>query len=203
MTSGYKTGNGADITEIKEIVKEFLSNYRYLHEFRIQKLMYFAELYTIDNYEQRLSDATWKPYMYGSFSEDVRTAVQRLEEGNEVDTETVRRDGSKTTKYIGYGISGGDISKAKKLIVNRVHQQFKSKSNDELGDESKESWLYQDQKFDTPMDFGKYLSYIRSVPKQERPYYDSDSPSLPKKDKKDLVKIPEDNGPNAEAGITN
>lgn len=199
MTPGYDTDDFSDIAEIQEIIKEFLSKYRYLHEFRIQKLMYFAELYTIDNYEKRLSDATWKPYMYGSFSEDVRTAVERLEDSNEIDTEIVRRDGGRTTKYLGHGISGGSISTAKKRIVARVHQRFKSKSNDELGDESKTSWLYENQEFNSKMDFSEYLEQVQSMPEQERPYYDPNSPDLREKELEELA--PVGNGSSSEAGM--
>lgn len=163
-----------DFNELKEVIKEFLSKYRYLYEMRIQKLVYFAELYSMDNYEKRLTNATWKPYMFGSFSEDVRNALEDLD----VDSEVVRRNGSRTRKYFGYNVSAGSLSDGKKAIIQRVHEKTKNKGTEEMGKESKETWLYQEEEFDQPMDFGKYLQHIRSVSKSERRYYDPDAPDI-------------------------
>jgi len=164
-----------DIDEVREVLKEFLSKYKYLYEIRLQKLVYEAELYTLANYDARLTNAEFKPYIYGTFSETVRKALSSLD----VEKEVVTRDGEKTRKYLSYGVSGGDLSDLKKDIISSVHTRTKSTSTSELASNSKESWLYQNQEFGESMDFHEYWkSELEGVDKEDRGRYDPNAPEL-------------------------
>jgi len=169
-----KTISEEDFEELQEVIREFLGKYRYLYEFRVQKLVYFADLYALDNYEKRLTDAEWKPYYYGSYSETVSKALEALD----VESKTVTRRNRETTKYIGHYVSGGDLPSGKKAIIDRVHRQYKSVSTEELGTKSKETWLYEEGTDGEPMDFDGYLDYIRSIPEKQRGEYDPNAPGI-------------------------
>jgi len=162
----------ADVEEVQEALKEFLSKYKYLYEIRFQKLVYEAELYCIENYGARLTTAEFKPYIYGSYSETIRKALNDLD----VKKDVVYRNGGKTTKYLGYGVSGGDLPDAKKKIIERVHQRTKRTSTEELAEESKASWLYQNQDYDNPMNFEEYYEQLGEL--EDRPRYDEQRPVL-------------------------
>ncbi len=55
----------------KEVVKGFLERYRYLHEYRIQKLVYLAEVVSVYERGRRLTELEFKPYMYGAYADDL------------------------------------------------------------------------------------------------------------------------------------
>lgn len=171
---------GPDFDEIQQVIKEFLSKYRYLYEIRIQKLVYYGELYCLENYDRRLTDAEFKPYMYGSFSETVRQALHDLD----IPTEEARRNGNKTVKYLSYGVDGGELEPAKKKIISRVHQLTKNESTESLAKMSKESWLYQNEEFDEPMDFERFLKEGKSGE-----FFDPESPELDEEEKDQLEDV--------------
>lgn len=161
-----------DFEALKEVIKEFLSKYRYLYEIRVQKLVYYGELYCLENYGRRLTSAEFKPYMYGSFSEDVRKALRELD----LPTERTYKNGSETVKYLSYGVSSGEISDEKAEIISRIHQLTKNKSTDELAQMSKDSWLYENEEFDEPMNFERYKEEF-DLPREEgEGLYDEDAP---------------------------
>lgn len=164
-----------DVDEVREVLKEFLSKYKYLYEIRLQKLVYEAELYTLANYDARLTTAEFKPYMYGTFSETVREALNSMD----VEKEVVTRDGEKTKKYLSYGVSGGDLSDLKKDIIRSVHARTKRTSTSDLASASKNSWLYKNQQFGEPMDFHEYWeSVLKVVDEEDRERYDPNAPEL-------------------------
>ena len=164
-----------DFQELKGVIKEFLSKYRYLYEFRVQKLVFYAEVYTIDNYERRLTDASWKPYIYGSFSEDVRVAVRELD----VPTQTVYRNGDETIKYLNKGLSGQHLeNEAKRAILDRVHQRTRNQSTKDLAQFSKNHWLFEHTDYESVMSFEKYLDHIQDIDEGDRGLFDPDHPEI-------------------------
>lgn len=168
-----------DIGEVREVLKEFLSKYKYLYEIRLQKLVYEAELYTLANYDARLTTAEFKPYIYGSFSGTVREALKSMD----VEKEVVTRNGEKTTKYLSYGVSGGDLSDLKKDIIRSVHARTKRTPTSDLASDSKESWLYKNQQFGEPMNFHEYWEReLKDVEKEDRDRYDPNAPEISEDD---------------------
>lgn len=161
-----------DFEELKEVITEFLSKYRYLYEIRVQKLVYYGELYCLDNYGCRLTNAEFRPYMYGSFSKNVRKALRELD----LPTEKTYKNGSETVKYLSYGVSGGTLSDKKREVISRIHQRTKNKSTEELAEMSKESWLYENEEFDEPMNFKRYDEEFDLPRESGEGLYDEDAP---------------------------
>lgn len=139
---------------LKEIIKGFLEKYRYLHEYRLQKLIYIAELVSLLEQDERLTSLRYKPYMYGSYADNLPDALEDLQ--SEIDTKTDLHHGEVTTAYLGKGVKA-DLTSETQDIIDRVHQVTASKSNDELGEWSKETFLYQSTEYGKPMRFHRIL----------------------------------------------
>ncbi|WP_280535450.1 type II toxin-antitoxin system antitoxin SocA domain-containing protein [Halopenitus sp. POP-27] len=145
-----------DVHELKEVIREFLSKYKYLFEIRIQKLVYYTELYSIENYGVRITKANFKPYFYGSFSDTVRRILEEMN----LPVKTVRRHGNKTKRYMNYGVSSDDISIEKRQIIAKVHQITKNRETDDLAQLSKDTWLFKKLDEGNTMSFAEYRKFL-------------------------------------------
>lgn len=145
-----------EFRELKKVIKEFLSKYKYLYEIRIQKLVYYAELYSLENYGVRITKSNFKPFHYGSFSETVRDALQDLD----LPTKTVRTHGKVTKRYLNYGVESPSLSQEKKKVIDRVHERTRSTSTEELAKLSKDSWLFNNFNKGDEMTFADYKEYL-------------------------------------------
>lgn len=161
----YSTGprvtlTGEDMGELKQIIIEFLSKYEGLYEKRIQKLIFYGEVYTAQEAGQRLTDATFMPYDHGPYSRAVTQALDDLEETEVVDQ---RPNGQYATSR-----DGGDLSPKKKYLIDRIHEMTKRMSTDELVDRAKDTWLWEQFEYAEPMDFATYIDEIVLAPEVRR-----------------------------------
>lgn len=153
-----------DFQELKEVIMEFLSHYDYLHEYRLQKLVFYGELFCLQKYARRLTDASFIPHHYGCFSDDVRQALEELED---VERELEFRDGHETHKYLHYD-PGGDLHPGKKELIKDIHEETKTLSNEQLAQVSKQSWLFRNTPKEEPMDFDFYRDQVIGSPEQTK-----------------------------------
>jgi uncharacterized protein YwgA len=154
---------GENKEEVKEIIKAFLRKYRYLHEFRLQKLVYLVEIISKLERKSRITDADYKPYMYGVFSQDVRDVLSDLE--SDLPNEPDWQYGKTTTKFI--GAKGGVPAEKFQHQENDIDYEWldevteaiqtstKGISSEDLGKWSKNSWLYENTQYDSEMDFSQ------------------------------------------------
>lgn len=164
-----------DMRKIEELVKAFLNEYKYLYEVRLQKLMYTAELYTIANYDTRLTTVDFHPYMYGAYSHAIHDAIESVA----VETDVVVRDGVKTQKYLSYGVDEATLTVETEAILNSVHKRTKSTPTTELIDDSKDTWLYNQHTAGELMNFEAYWEEkLKGTEKENRVYYDSNAPNI-------------------------
>lgn len=147
-----------DLTEeemkrIQLVIKDFLvqSNHRELFETRIQKLIFYSEVYCVFHYDRRLTHAEYRPYMYGAFSPDVRIAIESLEG---VKRRKTVIHGERTT---GYSIKNhtGSVNDDVREIIERVCDHVKNESTENLAQFSKDSWLFENTEYDHPMNFSE------------------------------------------------
>jgi len=155
----------------KEVVKGFLERYRYLHEYRIQKLVYLAEVVSVYERGRRLTELEFKPYMYGAYADDLPHLLERLAEDGEVKTKKDTHHGKKTTAYMSVDESGREIrstlTEEVESIIERVHKATKSMTNEDLAKWSKETWLYQEEGYGEAMDFSRLMQRSESEIKEE------------------------------------
>lgn len=163
----YSTGppvtlDGKDMGELKQIIIEFLSKPKYegLYEKRIQKLIFYGEVYTAQETGQRLTDATFMPYDHGPYSKAVPQALEELEQEGKI---AQLPNGQYTTS-----LDGGDLSPKKKYLIDRIHEMTKRMSTDELVDRAKDTWLWKNFEYAEPMDFATYIDEVVLPPEVRR-----------------------------------
>jgi len=149
--------------DLKSVLQEFLRHNHFLHEFRVQKLVYLADLVSKLKRGERLTDADFKPYMYGSYSENLRNTINSSQD--ELPTGKDRHYGNVTTVFYGgntdKGRSAGVFEQPAlqdeeaQEIIEAVLEAIDGWRSEELGDWSKESWLYENTPYDEEMDFDR------------------------------------------------
>ena len=155
-----------EINRVKSVIKEFLvqSKHKELFETRIQKLVFYSEVYCVLYYRRRLTHAEYRPYMYGAFSRDVRIALNSLEG---VDKNKKIIHGDRTT---GYSLeeNSDSLNNDAKDIIGKVCEHVKHESTEELAQFSKDSWLFEETDYNHPMIFPEFAEALDENPKIER-----------------------------------
>jgi len=151
-----------DDSKLRHVIEGFLSKYEFLHEYRLQKLIYMADLLSIEEKDNRITEADFMPFMYGSYSEDIAEILESLEEKEEIGTKADMHHGKVTTAYFDEAIDDDKISPEIKELIDRVHKVTKSRSNDDLANWSKETWLYENTPYAEKMDFEEYKRKVDS-----------------------------------------
>lgn len=146
------TLNDEDMEELKQVVLEFLSKYEALYEKRIQKLVFYGEVYSAQETGQRLTDATFVPYDYGPYSAAVTRAIGELEESGTVSQTSI---GQYRTD-----LDGVELSPKKRYLIDQVHERTKRMSTDEIVERVKESWLWKNFEYAEEMDFATYIDEV-------------------------------------------
>ena len=144
------------------IVREFLSKYRYLHEERIQKLLFYTELYTIHNYEQQFTNLPWTPGYVG-FHSDVLSCIL-----SNVDIESKDTGNKQGIKYIGHYVSETDLTESEKEIIEQVHQYCQQYNTETLTQKIKSTEIYQNSKDGEPVTFEDYIEIVSNTPREYR-----------------------------------
>jgi uncharacterized protein YwgA len=153
---GTPSSENLDEITLEDLIRGFLSKYKFLHEYRLQKLIYFAELLYKESNDNRLTGADFKPFMYGAYSEDISKKLEEMESEPDVSTKTDMHHGKTVTAYLGQSIDEDDLNPNVMYIVNEIHPSTQSESNEDLAQISKESWLYQETPYSSKMDFDEY-----------------------------------------------
>lgn len=146
-----------DADSLEAILRDFLRHHKYLHEFRLQKLVYILDLVTsLKEDGKRATDADFKPYMYGSYSDSLRDTLNGLE--GELPTEQDWLYGKVVTKYLGADhprVNDGNPDGYSQYedLIEKIREATAGISNDDLENWSKESWLYENTDYDSEMNF--------------------------------------------------
>ncbi len=148
-----------DFEELKEILKEFLRHLDFAYNYRLQKLVFYGDIWCLQNFGKRLSDASFKPYNYESYSDDVSDALDELVEEGGVDFKIVMKQDGPTREYQNHP-EGGDLSSAKKEIIKQIHKETTGVSTDELAQFTKQTWLFNNTDEGEPMDFEYYVNNV-------------------------------------------
>lgn len=162
-TSNPESGESG-VVPVDDVVRGFLSHYNFLHEFRLQKLVYLADvIYKIASGD-RLTNADFTPYMYGSYSEDLHKTLEELEKNEAIPTEPDWQYGKTVTKFLGeknpkvnsesspYKIDGG-LDRPERELIEGIFQALEGVSSEDLGKWSKDTYLYENGDFGEDMPF--------------------------------------------------
>lgn len=148
-----------DFEELKEIVKEILHQLDFAYNYRLQKLVFYGDIWCLQNFGKRLTDASFKPYNYGSYSDDVTDALDELVEEGEIEYEKVMKSDGPTKKYLSHEESG-ELSSAKKEVIKQILAETAGVSTEELAQFSKQTWLFNNTEEGESMDFEFYVENV-------------------------------------------
>jgi uncharacterized phage-associated protein len=156
MSKGPAGDHAPGTAAITEVIKEVLNNHSYIHEKRIQKLLFLADLLSIQTRGNRLIDADFKPYYYGVFSDsvslslqsmkDVKTAVTRAPDGTDV-LAFLKPDKPYKTA----------LSTDQRKLVDETIVAYRQCSTEQLAEIGKHSLLWESSDHGQPFDYSKYL----------------------------------------------
>lgn len=153
-----------EIERIQQVIKEFfIQGYDELFETRIQKLIFFTEVYCIYHYRMRMTQASYKPYMYGAYSRPISDALEGINDA--VHRRKVVRNGNRTVIYSleDESVDSG-LPEPLKTIISRVYDETRGKSTDNLAQFSKDSWLFKKTEYNHPMDFEEFAEALDENP---------------------------------------
>jgi uncharacterized protein YwgA len=148
-----------DFEELKEILKEMLHQLDFAYNYRLQKLVFYGDIWCLQNFGKRLTDASFKPYDYGSYSDDVTDALDELVEEGEVEFKIEMKPDGPTREYQSHP-EGGQLSSAKKKIIKQILDETSGLSTEELAQFSKQTWLFNNTEEGEPMDFEFYAENV-------------------------------------------
>ena len=148
-----------DFEELKEILKETLHHMDFAYNYRLQKLVFYGEIWCLQNFGKRLTDASFKPYNYGGYSDDVADALSELAEDGEVPYREMMKSDGPTKEYRNHP-EGGEISSAKKEIIKQILDETSNLSTEELAQFSKQTWLFNNTEEGESMDFEFYAQNV-------------------------------------------
>jgi len=154
-----KSAERTDFEELKEIIKEVLHQLDFAYNYRLQKLIFYGEIWCLQNFGKRLTDASFKPYDYGGYSDDVADALDELVEADEIEYEIRMKPDGPTKEYQSHS-EGGELSSVKKEIIKRILDETSALSTEELAQFSKQTWLFKNTKKGETMDFGFYVENV-------------------------------------------
>ena len=147
---------------LEKVIEGFLQKHRFLHQYRLQKLVYLAELlYTERTGGDRLTDAEYRPYRYGAYSEDVKKELGSVANRPDVKAEHSRKYGNDTWTYKSDNVDP-NLPKEVEEVVDLVMKLTRKKSNDELAQFSKSTHLFEETDYDSEMDFDEYIDHLET-----------------------------------------
>lgn len=151
-TASGRTDRG----ELREVLLAFMDKYRGHNagpgKTRLHKFVFFGDLYSLHWYGGRLTDASFKAYDFGAFSEDIQELLETLVNSGEV--RTTRSPTGRGEQY--HNTRKPKLSREKQEIIDEVWEKVKGLSDPELEQFSKETWLYEETPYDSEMDWEEY-----------------------------------------------
>lgn len=151
-----------ELERIQSVIKGFLALYEELFETRIQKLIFFTEVYCVVHYRRRMTHAEYRPYMYGAYSRHVSLALEKV---RGIKRQRTVAYGERTTAYSLEGAT--DLEEGMEKILQKVNEAAKGKQTEELAQFSKDSWLFENTEYDHPMQFSEFAEALDEHPEIE------------------------------------
>lgn len=139
------------------MLRYLLNHHTFLHEKRIQKLVFLADLHSIQTRGTRLVDADFRRYYYGVYSERVALALQSLE-GVSVRPDR-GPDGSPTFVFLKpkEPLPTRRLTKEDEAILDEVLRAYKGVSTEDLAEMGKATLLWESAEFGQALDYEAYL----------------------------------------------
>lgn len=146
---------------LRLLIEGLLEEHNFLHEYRLQKLVYLAELLYAERTDgDNLTDANFKPYRYGAYSEDVKKKLKEISKNPEIKAEYNRKYGNDTCTYKPNNLNK-NLPKEINELIEVVLNLSRHVSNEDLAKWSKSTYLFKETDYDDEMNFKDYIDYLR------------------------------------------
>ena len=148
-----------NMDELKDIIVYLVYNCRWPHlpEFNVQKLIFLTEIESYKTTGKRLTDANYKSYNYGPYSEDVQRAYESLEDDPRV---TVAYHRSMMSKRVYKGAGRGQaqptfptLDENKLSILEKISTEWGTKTGNFMAEHIYRTYIYASTPFDHYYEF--------------------------------------------------
>jgi len=146
-----------------------------LYEKRIQKLIFYGEVFTAQHFGERLTNSDFMPYHHGPYSQAVTNAISHLQSENRISVIPHRPGSQYMTEE-----EGGELSPQKKDWIKKIHEDTSSMSTDSLVNFAKDTWLWEEFEHEEYMDFSEYMDEV--IPPVQSHYKSAKSEKAPASD---------------------
>lgn len=146
-------------SRLQDVIRSFVARYNYLHEWRIQKLVFYADLLSLSRRGYRLTSAKFTKHFYGVFSSDIREALRGMADLTRQPDKTPT--GKITVRFQFQGslhiptLSREDIS-----LIEEAHQATRDVPNEQLADWGKETTLWRTTEQGALLDLQRYATLM-------------------------------------------
>jgi hypothetical protein len=150
-------GTASDASRLEDLIRYFLNHHTYLHEKRIQKLIFLADLHSIETRGRRLVEADFKRYYHGVYSDRVSLALQSLE-GVQARPD-VAPDGSPTVVFLRppRPLATPTLGPDEIAILDEVLKAYKTCTTEDLAEIGKATLLWESAAFAQVLDYDAFL----------------------------------------------
>jgi hypothetical protein len=149
--------HGGDDARLDDVIRYLLNHHTYLHEKRIQKLVFLADLHSIQTRGKRLVDAKFKRYYHGVYCDRISLALQSLD-GVQTRPD-IAPDGSPGFVFLRpkKPLGTPTLGPAEEAILSEVLAAYKGCTTDDLAEIGKATLLWKTAEFDQELDYEAFL----------------------------------------------
>lgn len=144
---------------LQDVIKSFVARYNYLHEWRIQKLVFYADLLSLSRRGYRLTSADFKKHFYGVFSSNIREELGKMTELDRRPDKTPT--GKDTVRFqLRRSLLVPTLSKEDICLIEEAHEATRDLTNEQLADWGKETTIWRTTDQGAPLDLRQYGSVM-------------------------------------------
>ena len=147
----------ARVTSVKPLLRYFIAQYNGIVEERLQKLCFYTEAVHYEEHGSRLSNVDYRPFMYGMFSDDIRTGTEQLDaDGGEV-SKTLRN--GKVVDLFETPDTPAELDDDLRAFLDAVHEETRDRTTSEIAQWTKDHRLFSLTPYDDAVVFSKLDTY--------------------------------------------
>lgn len=136
---------------IKPLLAYLIEQHDRILDERIQKVAFYAEAIYHREHGERLTDAEWRPFMYGMYSPDARRALDDMKD-NGAEIRHTMNNGRRTVAYVNPP-EPAELPEDVGAFLDGAIEETRDVTTGELISWTKGTRLFQTTDFDTPADF--------------------------------------------------
>ncbi|MBI4393699.1 MAG: DUF4065 domain-containing protein [Euryarchaeota archaeon] len=154
--TGSAPASGESVAKVQAAIRVLAQHYRYLHEKRIQKLLFLAELYSLERTGKPLLGITFKRYFYGVYSEVASLALSQMEDLKPAPDMTVGGE-STVVFFPEHSVQAVPLTPDEERFLGEVHEWTKNLTTEQLSIIGKTTSAWEKANFGEDLDLNALL----------------------------------------------